>query len=107
MHILLINDNSAHNNWGAEATPHALMKVLRQEDPEVEITAIPHAWLRTEYRRITIPGIVSKDYRVGSIRRVNVLARKLFEEIEYFPRVVDDFGVRFGWTIETLSQGKP
>jgi len=91
--ILLINDNSAHNNWGAEATPHALMKMLREQAPGVEIKAIPHAWLRTEYRRVKVPGIVDMSYRVGSVRRVNVVARKLFDEIDFFPRVADDFSL--------------
>ncbi len=91
MQILVLNDNSAHRNWGAQATPHALFKVLRQASPSAEISAIPHAWFRTKYRAIQFPFGKELKYRVGAIPHINPALAKISKPIEYFPQVADDF----------------
>ena len=51
MQILLINDNSAHPNWGAQASPPSLISILTGAMPDSTIRAVPYAWLQYPYRK--------------------------------------------------------
>jgi Polysaccharide pyruvyl transferase len=91
LRVLLINDNSAHPNWGAQATPPALMRVLQRSLPGVEITILPWDWLRRSYRQLEIPAIgellLRSDGWSGARRALNRCSRPK----EFYPTVADDF----------------
>jgi polysaccharide pyruvyl transferase WcaK-like protein len=91
MRVLLLNDNSAHLNWGAQATPFALMKLMREIEPGIEISAIPHAWFRRQFRRLRVFGKKGPRYRVGGIRYVNPFLSRFSDTEHFFPAVADDF----------------
>ena len=89
--VLLINDNSAHVNWGAQASPPALMKILRSSVPGVEIAVLRWEWLRRSYRQLGIGGIgemvLRSDGWSGARRALNRFSRPR----EFYPTVADDF----------------
>ncbi len=89
--VLLINDNSAHPNWGAQATPYALVDLIRHSLQGCEIEALSHAWLRTDLRRLTVPGLRGTVYRYGSIPYAQTLLNRVSVVTDFFPAVADDF----------------
>ncbi len=90
MRILLVNDNSAHTNWGAQATPHAINELLAAGLPGSERRWLSWDWLRTRYRRLKrpLPGWLLDADRARSLRHV---IWPLSREEEFFPGVADDF----------------
>jgi hypothetical protein len=88
MRILLVNDNSAHENWGAQATPYALRGILRGAMPGAAIGALPHAWLRRAYRRTKLFGAL---FDAESWRGIRPILHRLSTEAEFFPEVADEF----------------
>jgi len=89
--LLLINDNSAHPNWGAQATPFALREVLLKKIPDCEIRAIEWDWIRME-RRAPKSGLLKRfEFRLDAIPHMAFLVRKVTRPVEFYPRVRDDF----------------
>ena len=91
MKILLINDNSAHPNWGAQATPFALKRILQRSLPGVEIVALSWDWLRLRYRRLRVPLMRKMLWREGSWRALRPLLVRVSKVTDFFPPVADDF----------------
>lgn len=92
MKVLLINDNSAHPNWGAQATPFALKRILQRSLPGVEIVALSWDWLRPDYRCLRIPFMRHMLFRGDKWRAVRPLLSRISEPVDFFPSVADDFG---------------
>lgn len=92
MKILLVNDNSAHLNWGAQATVFALKKMLAEEIGGLQLEAIPHAWLRRLYREAHLPAGRILSYWQGEYGGVKEkVLNRLSLPVEYYPVVFDDF----------------
>lgn len=90
MKILLLNDNSAHTNWGAQATPHAIDELLARELPGAERRWLSWDWLRSRHRRLKRPlprWLIDVD-RAHAFRQA---LWPLSREVEFFPVVADDF----------------
>lgn len=99
MRTLLINDNSAHVNWGAQASPPALTKILTEALPNCTITALPHAWLTRSYRRMhALAG--GRLIRDGQWRWVRPVLTRCSMPVPFFPEVADDFDY---WADEWLA----
>jgi len=88
--ILLINDNSAHLNWGAQASPPSLTKVLKETMPGSTIDALPHAWLTRMYRRMSTP-LGGRLIQAGRWRGVGPILHRCSVPVKFFPEVADDF----------------
>ena len=92
MNILLINDNTEHLNWGAQATIFALRKMFDEHISDLRLDAISWGWLRHEYRQVQLPGSRKFTYQRW---RHNVIVEKFLNRIshsaEYFPVIFDDF----------------
>lgn len=88
--ILLINDNTAHVNWGAQASPPSLIKILREAMPACTIQALPHAWLTRSYRQLHrwLGGSISPLSQQRLIRSVQI---RCSESVQLYPEVADDF----------------
>ncbi len=91
MRILLINDNSSHPNWGAQATPFALKRILQRSLPEAEIEVFSWDWLRYRYRRLRIPLFGEVLWREGTWGPLRPLLSRVTTFVEFFPQVADDF----------------
>ena len=92
MKILLINDNSAHVNWGAQASPPALMGILKQGLPDASITALSHAWLAcSHYRRMhpLVGGLLIREK--NRPRAVRFFLNRCSVLEPFYPEVADDF----------------
>jgi len=94
--ILLLNDTSAHTNWGAQATPHALVKLLRAAAADVQVETIPHAWFRRQHARVHFLGQRGPLYRVGAIPHANFILARFSRPEVFFPQVADDFDFVLG-----------
>lgn len=88
--LLLLNDNRAHPNWGAQATPHAIDALFDQRAPDWQRTWLSWDWLRSRHRTLKspLPRWTYEPARVSVGRRM--LAR-ISRGINPFPRVADDF----------------
>lgn len=90
--ILLINDNSAHVNWGAQASPPALVGIIKQNFPDCTVTPLSHAWLACSVHRRIHPllgGQLIREKKRGRISR-KILNRCSTLEA-FYPTVADDF----------------
>ena len=90
MRVLLLNDNSAHTNWGAQATPHAINELFAAELPGSERRWLSWDWLRSRHRRLKppLPGRLVEGDRWRLLRP---MLWRLSREVEFFPVVADDF----------------
>ncbi|MBN1663696.1 MAG: polysaccharide pyruvyl transferase family protein [Deltaproteobacteria bacterium] len=89
--ILLINDNSAHVNWGAQASPPALATMLAEGLPGCTITTLSHAWLvRPHYRRMR-PLLGGRLIREEHWQRVRPFINRCSVPVPFYPEVADDF----------------
>lgn len=91
MRLLLINDNSAHPNWGAQATPYALTRLLRKALPGVEITALSWDWLRRQHsslRLFPFRDVIVRDDRWKGLKP---LLHRVSTRREFYPTIADDF----------------
>jgi hypothetical protein len=91
--ILLINDNSAHLNWGAQATPRALRQVLERSLQDVEIRALTWDWLRRSFAELRIPGLRGTLIRSDGWTGIRRALSRVSRSKEYFPSVADDFDI--------------
>ncbi len=92
MQVLWINDTSAHRNWGAQATPVALLALITRHFSDPGVTRLPHSWLTRSFRRLRVPfgwGPVFVDHQADSV--LACLMRRYSKEAAYFPAVWDDF----------------
>jgi len=101
LNILLINDNSAHLNWGAQATPPALVGVIKQRLPDAEIIALSHAWLACSYQRrmhnLLGGHLIPEKKRSRLTRKILNRCSRLET---FYPQVADDFDY---WADEWLA----
>jgi Polysaccharide pyruvyl transferase len=92
MNILLINDNTEHLNWGAQATVFALKKMFAEKIADLYLDAIPWNWLRRSYREVQFSSGRKMTYRRW---QHNVFVEKFLNrvsyETEFFPVIFDDF----------------
>jgi polysaccharide pyruvyl transferase WcaK-like protein len=101
LNILLINDNSAHVNWGAQASPSALVGIIEQSLSGCTITALSHAWLaRSHHRRMhhLLGGRLIRGKKRGRIARKFLNRCSTLEA--FYPEVADDFDY---WADEWLA----
>jgi Polysaccharide pyruvyl transferase len=92
MNILLINDNTEHVNWGAQATVFALRKMFAEKIADLHLDAVPWNWLKRMYREVHLPGGRKMTYQRW---RHNVIVEKFLNRVsvsaEFFPVIFDDF----------------
>lgn len=94
--ILLVNDNSDQNNWGAQATPYAIKEMLRDYIPGVSITTLSYSWLGRRFRQVQLPfnTIWTSELRNGhSITSLvaGAALKTVSRNHETFPEIVDDW----------------
>ncbi|MBI4915363.1 MAG: polysaccharide pyruvyl transferase family protein [Acidobacteria bacterium] len=89
--ILLINDNSAHVNWGAQASPPSLLRILKDGAPDLDIATLPWDWLRRSYRRLHPPGLRGVTFRADGWPAVRPLLNRISTHQDFYPSVADDF----------------
>nr|MBC8453569.1 hypothetical protein [PVC group bacterium] len=88
MNILLINDNSAHVNWGAQATPPALKQIIREAMPDSKITILSNEWLCRNYMRLR-PPFPGMHVRRGRWLRLPFMAR-FSSRASFYPEIADE-----------------
>ncbi len=92
MQILLINDNTEHLNWGAQATVFALRKMFAEKIADLQLDTVPWSWLKRMYRQVNLPAGRKVTYQRW---RHNAIVEKFLNRIsapaEFFPLIVDDF----------------
>lgn len=104
MKILLINDNSAHANWGAQASPPSLVSILNGAMPGSSIQSLPHSWLRLSYRRLW-SGLGGGLVRSEGSAVMAPVVRRCSRPVSFFPEVADEFDY---WADEwTEGRGGP
>ena len=92
MKVLLVNDNSDHPNWGAQATPLALRHILQAGIPDCEFRALSWAWIRMDLRSPRILPLKGLQFRLDAIPHLTYPIGKLTRPVEIYPGVSDDFG---------------
>jgi len=101
LNLFLLNDNSAHINWGAQASPPALARIIKLSLPDAEITTLPHAWLARSYQRRLHSALGG---RLILQRERTRLMRKILNRCSrlesFYPEVADDFDL---WADEWLA----
>lgn len=93
MKVLIINDNSAHLNWGAQASPPALFEIIEQSLPDTNITALTHEWLtRSFHRRMRslLGGRLVREKKEWR-RPIRSLVNRFSTPEPFYPEVADDF----------------
>jgi hypothetical protein len=91
MKVLLLNDNSAHPNWGAQATPYALVRLLERSIPGVEIVCLSWDWLRRFNREFRVPPFRGMLFSEECSPFVRPVLFRLSERKDFYPRIADDF----------------
>lgn len=91
MRLLLINDNSAHPNWGAQATPYALTRLLRRSLPGVEIVTLSWDWLRRQHMEMRVPFMRGMTVREDRWKGLKPLLYRISIPRKFYPSVADDF----------------
>ncbi len=91
MNVLILNDNSAHCNWGAQATPPALRAVVQHGVSDCTMQWLSHRWLATSsYRRLkTFFG--GGTVRASRRRVLRSIVHRCSKPISFYPEVADDF----------------
>lgn len=75
---------------GAQATPQALVGILKASFPDCKITALPHDWLTRSYRRMW--GLFEGQlFCVDRWKGIRLFLHKGSSEEVFFPTVADDF----------------
>jgi polysaccharide pyruvyl transferase WcaK-like protein len=89
--VLLLNDNSEHPNWGAQATPYAIKRMFSDHFPEAQLECITYGWLAARYRKLRIPfheGITFRERNFGPARFAVYGVTRLEDP---YPEIWDDF----------------
>ncbi len=102
MRILLLNDNTEHLNWGAQATPFALRHVLTERIPECEIKALTWSWIRLQPRVPRMSSLERFEFNRSPVPHLGFLFARLTRLKEIYPTVVDDFD----WFAEQWAEGR-
>jgi len=89
--ILLINDNSGHPNWGAQATPYSLIRILERSMPDVEVVPLTWYWLLNSYRRFRFPPLRKRTIRPERSGILRPILWRLTKPVDFYPHVADDF----------------
>jgi hypothetical protein len=89
--ILLVNDNSAHPNWGAQATPYSLIRILKSSIRNVEIDALSWDWLRRTWWCLSRPLPSGRFIRPEQFGTFWPIVRRLSHPVEFYPAIADDF----------------
>ena len=89
--ILLLNDNGDQDNWGAQATPYAIKRMLRDHIPGVEIQSIAYGAMTRRFFRPRFRAMGERYYLISSADRFRVPKFMLSRAVEFFPPIVDDF----------------
>jgi len=88
--VLFLNDNRAHPNWGAQATPHAMDVLFEETLPDWERSWLSWDWLRTKHRRFR-PPLPRRVFSPSRTPAVRLLLAYLSREEKFFPAAADDF----------------
>jgi len=94
--LLLLNDNSDQENWGAQAIPFAIVRILNEHIQGLSVKSFSNSWLRRQFRRLHAIPALNVTYEVHRRGRSlpsvaeHALAWLSTPE-EFFPRVADDF----------------
>ncbi|MFV1979658.1 MAG: hypothetical protein ACC655_00755, partial [Rhodothermia bacterium] len=91
MKILLINDNSAHPNWGAQATPYSLIRILERSIPGVEIVPLSWDWLRQSWSELRVPCLAGRFVGSQNCGALWPFVCRLSRPVKFYPDVADDF----------------
>jgi len=89
--LLLLADNSDQNNWGAQATPYAIRRILKGADPELRVDALAYGWLTQRERvfdRGPARGRVFPQPKNGALAW---LSAPLSDIAQFFPQMTDEF----------------
>src|SRR5438552_3854084 len=89
--ILLLNENPAAPNWGAQAMSYAMKRILQDAMPDVALVPISHSWLVKEFRRWRFWPHRLFEAGAAVPAFTYALSRRLSSATEFFPQIVDDF----------------
>ncbi|NOZ55945.1 MAG: polysaccharide pyruvyl transferase family protein [Calditrichaeota bacterium] len=89
MRLLFLNDNRAHPNWGAEATPSAIDALFEEKIPEGKRVWLSWDWLRSQHRRLRRP-LPDLTYEPRKLRHGRWMLNRFSRPRNFFPRVADD-----------------
>lgn len=89
--LLLLADNSDQNNWGAQATPYAIRRLIKGADRELEIEALAYGWLTQRERMVDRRPIRGKVFRQPKSSLLAWLSSPVSEVAEFFPQIADQF----------------
>lgn len=89
--ILILNDNSEHPNWGAQATPYAIRRIFADHFPEADLEFLSYGWLAARYRKLRVPfreGLTFRERNFGPARFLVYGVSRLDDP---YPEIWDDF----------------
>lgn len=89
--LLLLADNSDQNNWGAQATPYAIRRILKGVDPDLEIDALAYGWLTQRERVIDRGPVRGRVFRQPKNSLLSWLTSPLSDVAQFFPQMADEF----------------
>ena len=89
--LLLLADNSDQNNWGAQATPYAIRRILKGADPAIEIDALSYGWLTQRQRVVDRGPVQGKVFPQPKNSLLAWLSGPISGLAEYFPQMADEF----------------
>ena len=90
--ILLLNDNSEQDNWGAQATPYAIQRMLRDTIPGADTRWFSYSWLNKRFRRLRLPLGKKVVYEPDRVPRMfGRIANRVSRRAEFFPDIADEF----------------
>lgn len=88
--ILFINDNSAHPNWGAQASAELLKHQLANET-HARLEVLTWDWLRSNARKITLPMAGKFTFQSSASFLGRVASKLIGEPDNPYPLIMDDF----------------
>ena len=89
--LLLLADNSDQNNWGAQATPYAIRRILKGTDPELEVDALSYGWLTQRHRVVDRGPARGKVFRQPKVSLLAWVASPVSGVAEFYPQLADEF----------------
>jgi polysaccharide pyruvyl transferase WcaK-like protein len=89
--LLLLADNSDQNNWGAQATPYGIRRILGGVDPELEVDALAYRWLTQRERVFDRGPARGKVFREPGNRLLLWLSGPFSDTAQFFPQIADEF----------------
>ena len=89
--LLLLADNSDQNNWGAQATPYAIRRILKGVDPDLQVDALAYGWLTQRERVVDRGPVQGKVFRQPKNPLAAWLTAPISGLAEFFPQLADEF----------------